>query len=160
MPTRYPDFQRRRQFGHYRFNCQAAIWRRERLISALRDHEDPWEWEVLGNWRSYRLIGQEFYSLSRKGKPIINYTYNPPKQGEWDALIRGKWLLPYVKPLFQENGIDVDFSVRGILSEESYKKKLTKYNYTQKNRYLLFVEPICTSIFKVLYVLVKIWHVF
>lgn len=142
----YPGFELRKQIGAYRFNCQAAIWRRERLISALRDFEDPWEWELKGNWRSYRLIGQEFYTLSRRSPLVLNYTYKAPKQGEWDAIIKGKWLLPYVEPLFKENNIEMDFSIRGIVSEELYtgrKKKRVKVETPKKSFISYITDIVC-----------------
>ena len=46
---RFERFEKRPQKGEYRMNCQAALWRREKLISYIRPHESPWEWELYGS---------------------------------------------------------------------------------------------------------------
>lgn len=69
---KYSDFELRPKDGEYRFNCQAAIWRRKRLIKFIRKHESPWDWELLGSIRS-RRYKDDFYSLIDGKELIFNY---------------------------------------------------------------------------------------
>ena len=118
--SKYPGFVRRQQIGKYRYNCQAAVWRREALIKAMRDFEDPWEWEDYGNWRSFWQIGKKYYTLEKGAPLILNYVYDNPAKAEIDAMWRGKWVRPYVEPLFQKYGIEMDLSKRGFCSKRLY----------------------------------------
>ncbi|MEG1809070.1 MAG: hypothetical protein RR244_04400 [Oscillospiraceae bacterium] len=58
----YPGFKRKKRCGKHCFSCQAAVWRRSRLISLMRDFESPWLFEVVGNKRSFRVRDQ-FYVI-------------------------------------------------------------------------------------------------
>lgn len=112
---KYPHFERRPQNGKYRLNCQAAIWRREKLISYIRPHENPWQWEILGSKRSERYK-EKFYSAI-EGEPYI-MEYSILEYG----LIRGKWTRGVVD-LFKKYDIECDFSTRGFYGEESTPTK-------------------------------------
>ena len=116
---KYVGFEKRHIFGTYKFNCQAALWRRTRLISYLDHDENPWEWETYGNWRSYRHPFHLFYSYDINYDYIFPYIYTAGGISLGGlGLFRGRWYLPYVKPLFEKYGIDIDFSKRGIISDE------------------------------------------
>lgn len=108
---KYPHFERRPQDGEYRLNCQAAIWRREKLISYIRPHEDPWQWEILGSKRSSRYK-EKFYSAIENEPYIMEY--------DWFAgggVHRGKWTRGCVD-LFKKYDIKCDFSLRGFSDEK------------------------------------------
>lgn len=107
---RYPGFELRAQRAPYRFNAQAAVWRRERLIDFLRPDESAWEWEHNGNERSFALQ-DEFYS-ALQNEPQV-FPYDPFEHGVYN----GRWLTA-VPALFAKNGIDMDFSVRGFFDEK------------------------------------------
>lgn len=108
--NKYPHFELREQNGEYRFNCQAAVWRRKRLIEFIRDHESPWDWEIYGSIRS-RRYHDKFYSAI-EGDPYI-MSYFPG-----GALRRGKWVEEAVA-LLKENDISVDFDKRGFYNPET-----------------------------------------
>lgn len=108
--NKYPHFELREEKGEYRFNCQAAVWRRKRLIGFIREHESPWDWEIYGSIRS-RRYHDSFYSAI-EGEPYI-MSYYPG-----GVLRRGKWVEDSVK-LLKENGIEVDFSNRGFYNSET-----------------------------------------
>ncbi|MEG0751435.1 MAG: hypothetical protein RR998_05495 [Oscillospiraceae bacterium] len=103
---RYKGFEKRAQRAAYRFNAQAALWRRERIIGFVEPHESAWEWEHTGNERSYS-VADAFYSAI-EGYPQI-FPYDPFVHGLYD----GKWLKA-VPELFAQNGIEVDFAERGF----------------------------------------------
>ncbi len=108
--NKYPHFELREKKGEYRFNCQAAIWRRERLIEFIREHESPWDWEIYGSIRS-RRYNDKFYSAI-EGEPYI-MRYFPG-----GALRRGKWVRE-AADLLSTNNIKVDFSKRGFYNPET-----------------------------------------
>ena len=116
---KYPHFERRPQNGSYRLNCQAAVWRREKLISYIRPHENPWQWEILGSKRSERYPEKVYSAI--EGEPYI-MEYSILEYG----LIRGKWT-PGIVDLFKKYDIECDFSKRGFVEKEpapiTFKKK-------------------------------------
>lgn len=108
--NRFERFERRPQKGEYRFNCQAAIWRKSRLVSALRPHEDPWQWETIANkYRSPRMK-DGFYTLINGEKPVFSYSRG-------GVVRRGKWDKKVILPLVEQYGFCIDFSKRGFLVE-------------------------------------------
>lgn len=96
--------------ANYRISTQAALWRVSALRSHLRSHETPWQFEVWGSRRAWRK-DDRILCLNREmfGDPssqVIPY--------EPTGIVKGKWNETAVRRLFAENGIDVDFSVRGF----------------------------------------------
>lgn len=102
---KYEDFELRQRNGEYRFNCQAAIWRRERLIKFIRNHESPWDWELLGSIRS-RRYKDEFYSLLEGKKLPFNYDVG-------GVLHRGKWVLKNIKPIIEKYNLNINLNKFG-----------------------------------------------
>ena len=110
----------RPQKCEYKLNCQVALWRREKLIAYLRNHENPWEWEVWGSIRAGRYKGR-FYTLQEGAKPV--FSYGDPNVG---CLVhRGKWVKDVAVPLCAKYNLKVDFSIRGF---ENFEKKSTGDN--------------------------------
>lgn len=104
---KYPHFERRPQNGEYRLNTQAAVWRREKLISYIRPHESPWEWELYGSIRS-RRYPEIFYSAIEGEPSIMLYDWSAG-----GAVHRGKWTASALK-LLKEYDIQVDVTKRGV----------------------------------------------
>lgn len=127
----YPGFERRPQNGDYRFTCQAGIWRREKLISYIRPHESPWDWEKYGSIRSEKY-SEKFYS-GIAGFPAV-MVYDVVSGG---GVHCGKWTQNVVN-LFKENNIEIDFSKRGFFGEIEEDKKnkgiIIKNYHRIKNR--------------------------
>ena len=109
---RFERFERRPQKPklrfHYRLNCQAAIWRRERFIEFIRPFEDPWQWEQYGSIRSTRYP-DGFYSLIAGEKEVFPYDSGA-------VVFQGRWNRPVAEPLCKYYGLSVDFSARGLWS--------------------------------------------
>ena len=99
---KYKDFELRPRNGEYRFNCQAAIWRRKRLIKFIRNHESPWDWELLGSIRS-RRYKDEFYSLMEGEKLPFDYDVG-------GVLHRGKWVLKHIKPIMEKYNLSINLN--------------------------------------------------
>lgn len=110
---KYVDFELRPRNGQYRFNCQAAVWRRERLIEFVKKNESPWDWEIFGSIRS-RKFNDEFYSLiDGVEEPLF---YNMYANGT--GICRGKWVKNVVVPLFDELELNIDYSIRGFSNDD------------------------------------------
>lgn len=114
---KYPQYLKRPVYGEYKFNFQAAIWRTEKLLGFWKKHETPWEWETIGNIRSFdeKL---DFYVLEGANNSPIDYGFDEKGMG----IFRGKWVIDTVKELFENHDIYVDYSVRGIYTKEDKNK--------------------------------------
>lgn len=113
---KFNGFVKRSDYGAYRYSLQACLWNRKSLIDAWKDFESPWQWELLGNMRSWTSLGG-FYTLGKETGFIIDYGKTP---GIW-GVFRGKWVIDDVKPLFDKNNIHIDYSIRGYcLSSDVY----------------------------------------
>jgi hypothetical protein len=108
-PCKYPGFMQRPRFSQYKFNAQACLWRREDLIRYLRDDEDPWVWEFVGNLRSFRT-SKKFYCCADDTKPVFDY--------QLPGIVRGKWNAELVEPIVSQYGITLDYSIREKASHE------------------------------------------
>ena len=95
----------------YRISCQCALWRKQELLTLLRDRENAWEWETFGSSRSaalghlYLQVSHDFVKLGQF--EIVPYVFT--------GIIKGKWFKE-VPSLFKKNGINIDFSQRGMYS--------------------------------------------
>lgn len=118
---KYKDFNLRNKKGMYRFNCQAAIWRRDVLIKALRNHESAWDWELIGNRRSRRMK-YDFYTFPTNDNLIFNYDC------ENIGVVRGKWRLPNTEKFLKKEGIEIDYSIRN----NTVKKEIKSNKYIDK----------------------------
>lgn len=116
--NKYEGFERRPLIAQYKYNCQAALWRRKRFISYLKRDESPWEWEVFGNWRSYRHPFHLFYSHIPGMERVFPYIYGDGRTVWESGVFRGRWVVPTVEDIFMRHGIDIDYSIRGVVSPE------------------------------------------
>lgn len=112
----------------YRISCQCALWRKEELLTLIRNRESAWEWEIFGSHRSAAL-GHQYYQVRRDFVKLDQFEIVPYL---FTGIVKGKWI-PQVVPLFKQNGIDVDFSMRGFYHPEEYfhksdaKEKFNKF---------------------------------
>ena len=145
---KYEGFERRPLFGAYKFNCQAALWRRKRLISYLKVDENPWEWETFGNWRSFRHPFHRFYSALPGNEHVFPYIYDlNGKPFGGIGIYRGKWFLPYIEPIFKKHDIEMDYSVRGTLTDDDFPApsavpEKRKENAPRWKQCVWFIRPI------------------
>ena len=112
---KYKGFEKRPGQGNYLLNCQAAIWRRDRLIKFLKEYESPWDFEIYGSIRASGFHDDFYTLLPDLPHPI---EYNMRKGGT--GLVRGMWSKDVVVPLFKELGLKVDFSKRGFAPEDFF----------------------------------------
>ncbi len=162
---KYPGFNRRKLFGEYRFNCQAALWRRKHLIQYLRDYESAWDWEVYGNWRSYRYINRKFYSKKAEADSIIPYLFDVGGRNFGGlVLFRGRWYLPLVKYFEEKYRLGIDWNTRGVMEEEEllniiHPVELEKERPVWKQK-MAFLRPIYHKYLYVKNIIVHMKHIF
>lgn len=141
--NRFPGFERRSQYGEYRFNMQASIWRKDELYNAWKNFESPWQWELYGNMRSWRSK-MNIYSLEKNVKSPIDYGKRP---GLTWGVVRGKWVKSDVERLFIDYNINIDLSVRGF------------YNTTNNEDNIMIDKiKILRSIGVVMFVRFSLWY--
>lgn len=103
----------------YLIGLQAGLWRKSVLRANLRMHESPWQLEILGSRRARRrsdkvcCVNRDRYS--GPGKEILPYTAT--------GVIGGRWARSIVVPLFERQGIEMDFSKRGFNEHVVPRKK-------------------------------------
>lgn len=101
------------QKSKYRISTQAAIWRKETLLSYLRANENGWMFEIFGTKRANKR-NELFLTVNRA---IFNYKHNPVIAYTHTGIIKSKWH-PKIPALFNKHQIEMDFDKRGF-----YKKK-------------------------------------
>jgi hypothetical protein len=101
------------QKADYRINAQAGLWQVQALKDYLRSHESVWEFEWYGTKRAARKRDvfcylDDEYERSH-GKGVIPYN---------GGIVQGRWARKMVVALFEQNGIEVDYTVRGFHDTE------------------------------------------
>lgn len=106
-------YQKISQRAKYRISTQAGLWRRDTLLSYLRENENGWMFEIFGSYRAQR--NNETFLVcdfnDTLGSAPIEYVHT--------GIIKGKWH-PDIVPQFREAGLDVDFSRRGFYQKPSF----------------------------------------
>ncbi len=108
---KYPGFRRLPNGNTYILNMQAAVWRTEKYLHYWRPEVSPWDWEEFTNLIAARNKHDKFYCVIDTDKSFCFYGFDLKGMG----VHRGKWVRDDVVPLFNREGIDVDFSRRGFL---------------------------------------------
>lgn len=97
--------------AEYLVSMQAALWRKNSLMSQLRSHESAWHFEIYGTKRARRrkerVLGVDKRVLAKEKV----FSYVPT------GIVKGRWNREAVQDLFAEHAINVDFSRRGFLDE-------------------------------------------
>lgn len=96
-----------------RINSMTALWRKEWLISLLRMHESPWDFEKYGSIRSRRSDKKVLIINNNVCAPVFHYEIDV-KYGM--GIYGGKWL-ENNKQLFDKHDIKVNFENLGIYKE-------------------------------------------
>ena len=109
---KYPGFARIPPGNAYACNMQAAIWRTGKLKKYWRANISPWEWEEYCSLLTGRFPKDKLYCRTETGSLWIDYGHY--QVGDLWAVVRGKWIIEDVKPLFDKEKIEVDFFQRGI----------------------------------------------
>lgn len=100
--------------ARYTFSLQIGIWKRKTLIKCLRNFESPWEFEEIGNIRSFGIKEKVFCQIPNS---ITVFDYNVNRKTGY-GLYRGKWLKSNVQ-LFSRENINCNFNNLGFFESES-----------------------------------------
>ena len=65
----------------------------------------------------------KFYCVTREDARFLDYGYHG---GQWMGICHGQWVESDVVPLFEKEGIEVDFSKRGFIDLENRPASLNK----------------------------------
>ena len=112
LKSPYENFTQILPGASYTLSLQLGIWRKEKLISYWLDNISPWEWEIYTDIKPCWHKRDRFYHTSC---PYI-FDYGFYNKGEWMGVQRGKWVLEDVVPLFEREGIFVDYEKRNSQS--------------------------------------------
>ncbi len=116
ISSKYHGFNIRYQKADYKYTCQMSLWRKEDLKRAFKKFESPWQWEVNGNLRSHK-IKRKFYVANKDEELIFPYAIDG-----WSSIFKGKWYLPTVKRIFDNNNINMDYDRLGYCDESIFKE--------------------------------------
>ena len=130
---RLGDFLLRPRKGRYRFAC-TGLWRVSHLKEYILPHESPWQWEVDGNYRS-AYTENKFYMLAEGAEPYLDYGFSY----DWMGIKKGKWVIEDVGPLFEENGLKVDFEELGVYHRPEPACRRPRTNPTLRKRISMFL---------------------
>jgi hypothetical protein len=98
-----------KDFGYFA-SLQAAIWRKSWLQALLDGPMSPWQFERRSTLKAQVMDAKHWYVASKSDIPQIGsvFPYFPT------GVVKGRWYEPAVVELFQQHGIEVDYSKRGF----------------------------------------------
>lgn len=108
---KYPGFRRVPPGTQYALNMQAAVWRTRMLKQFWMPEVSPWEWEAYCNLLQYKYPKNKIYCTTDFQNSFLDYGHH--RIADVWAVVRGKWVLEDVNPLFEKENINVDLSKRG-----------------------------------------------
>jgi hypothetical protein len=115
---REPDFQPiNEHFGVVprdsdgRTRAQTTLWKRESLLSALRDGETAWEMEARGSERTRDMLALSYSTRENASLPYL-----------MSAIVRGLWT-PEALAMCRENNVSITPHFRGTYSENSLVRR-------------------------------------
>lgn len=106
-PSCFDNIDIIKQNYEYRIDCQAAFWDKEVMMSYLDLRETAWEFEKLGSKRA-SWTHHTFLKVRKsyvQNNPILPYYSTGINKSRWQG---------GVTKVFEDNGIVIDYSVRGF----------------------------------------------
>ena len=116
QPSEYENLYPAILNQRYLISCQAALWRKDILFSCLRPYEDAWQFEEFGSKRG-AILRHNIFVVDKNWVKLDEFEIIPYI---FTGIIQGRWY-NQVPPLFEKNGILMDFTKRGFLDEMPYK---------------------------------------
>lgn len=108
IPSNYLDFAQKPKGNHFQKSCQPTLWRRTYLEKLLDVKMNAWEWEETE--ADFSLKHYIWNGLRSELAFEYGYIYE-----KWFGIQKGKWVKDDVVPMFEREGIEVDFSKRGFV---------------------------------------------
>lgn len=125
IQTKYDGLFTVSEVQPFRVSCQAALWRKEVLLSILQKHESAWQFEKYASKRS-RYMNHKFYAVDPSKVILDEFEIIPYV---FTGIFQGRWM-EHVQPLFENHNIEIDYTKRGFFLEApplSLKTKLIKF---------------------------------
>ena len=123
---RYPGYRRLPAGNRYTLNLQAAVWRTAKFAAYWQHKVSPWDWEERCNVLTAAHPRDKFYCVTREDARFLDYGYHG---GQWMGICHGQWVKSDVVPLFEKEGIEVDFSKRGFIDLENRTASPVSYTH-------------------------------
>lgn len=125
----------------YRFNAQTAVWKKDILDKSILPEESPWDWEIYGNQRNAILMNDiKIYCLKYGSREPFYIDYYE-KRTDWqgyhinrNGVMKGKWYVSFIDPLFKSNNISVNYSNLGVYKPKYYKFSWLWYFFGKSTR--------------------------
>lgn len=106
-----PGLRVKERNERFRINCQCGIWKKEALKKLLVRHENPWEFEVYGTWRS-SCTPCTVFGVSEKIHQPIFYSH---------AIVGGHWVPEVVETLRREGiTLQTDLPIKPFSYKEDF----------------------------------------
>lgn len=126
----------------YRISLQAAIWRKDYVISIINDNDSAWQFEYLGTHRS-SIDDSKIVSVYKNNKKLIFDYY-------CTGIIQGYWIKEAVELCEKEN-IHVDLTKRKIEPRGIRFKRIVSDKYLGGIKKIVKKTPIYYSYRKLKY---------
>lgn len=121
----YDRYELKDKKERFRLNLQAAIWRKETLVKFIRDHENPWQFELWGSLR-IRRYKDKIYHIKKDKKKVFTYFFG-------GVIADGKWRTEESCSYIKANGFDIDFEKRGVYNNNDLRKtEISKRSFIRK----------------------------
>lgn len=117
----YPGFVKIDNIAPYKLNMTIGVWKTDVYKSFWSEYVSPWSWEYFSTINTYDNK-YDFYAVAPDTKPLVDFGH---KKGKPWGIVRGKWVVEDVKPLFDKEGIEVDYNKRGIYEEDDLSGMVT-----------------------------------
>lgn len=117
----------------YLISCQAALWKKNSLLSFLRTYENAWQFEEFGSQRA-GILKPNFYGVDKKWIKLNQFEIIPYV---FTGIIQGRWYEPVVD-LFDKHNLNIDYSIRGFINAAPKKPLKLKLLYHWKRLPFLF----------------------
>ena len=108
LSSEYENFGIKPPGHHFQKSCMPTLWRRGYLERLLDCKLDPWNWE----WQE-REYPMTHYIWTGSLKDMA-FDYGLTNRNPF-GIVQGRWVREDVVPLFQKEGIDVDYQKRGFV---------------------------------------------
>jgi hypothetical protein len=109
LPSSEPDLWTLSSNYRYRLSLLNGLWNRKRFLTYLRPGENPWQVEIFGSRRACKRPDSFF--CVKSDSPLDSSTWPIPYLVT--GVTKGQWEHK-VEPLFEQHGINVDYSRRGF----------------------------------------------
>jgi hypothetical protein len=121
------------QFSQYKVSTMSCLWRKDVLLSLLKERENAWMFELYGTKRA-QLKKYRFFKINNIESEPIRYVNTGITKGKWNK---------EVVDIFNQNDIDMDFEKRGFFEiTNRWLIKWTTFKTLMKNPFTFFYHYI------------------